>query len=139
MQRPTVSSDAMVDQPKDGGVKMWQTQNRQSRALEIDHLVEEWPVRATELMQLEVAPMTISPEQESEMEMLRVLDRAADDNSFIAELTYRGSEALEGFRLTMKAKAALLSGDIRWIESRLGRLDARLRTWLDCRLQQEIW
>ena len=71
--------------------------------------------------------------------MLRVLDKAAGDNGYIAELTHRGSRALEGYRLTLKAKAALLSGDIRWIEARVGRLDARLRTWLDCRLQQEIW
>jgi hypothetical protein len=26
-----------------------------------------------------------------------------------------------------------------WIEARLGKLSARLRTWLDCRLEQEKW
>ena len=78
-------------------------------------------------------------EHESDVEILRVLNSAADDNSFIAELTYRGAQALEGYKLTVQAKAALLSGDIRWIEARVGKMDARLRTWLDCRLQQEIW
>ena len=72
-------------------------------------------------------------------EILRVLGRAAEDDGFIAQLTYRGSDALEGYDLSTEAKAALLSGDIRWIEARVGKLDARLRTWLDCRLQQEIW
>jgi hypothetical protein len=72
-------------------------------------------------------------------EILRVLDRAASDNGFIALLTYRGSDALQGYHLTSEAKAALLSGDIRWIEDRVGKLDARLSTWLWCRLQQEIW
>ena len=72
-------------------------------------------------------------------EILRVLERAAGDNSFIAQLTYRGSEALQGYDLTWQERAALLSGDIHWIEARLGKLDARLRTWLDCRLQQEKW
>jgi len=72
-------------------------------------------------------------------EMLRVLDRAAEDDSFIAQLTYHGDQALQAYNLTWQEKAALLSGDIRWIEARLGKLDARLRTWLDCRLQQEIW
>ena len=72
-------------------------------------------------------------------EILRVLERAAGDNSFIAQLTYRGGEALQGYDLTWQEKAALLSGDIRWIEARLSKLDARLRTWLDCRLQQEKW
>ena len=72
-------------------------------------------------------------------EILRVLDRAADDDDFIAQLTYHGSEALQGYDLTAEEKAALLSGDIGWIEARVGKLDARLRTWLECRLQQEIW
>ena len=72
-------------------------------------------------------------------EMLKVLDRAAEDDSFIAQLTYYGEQALQAYNLTWQEKAALLGGDIAWIEARLGRLDARLRTWLDCRLQQEIW
>jgi len=72
-------------------------------------------------------------------EILRVLERAAGDPSFIAHLTYRGSEALKDYDLTWREKAALVSGDIGWIEARLGKLDARLRTWLECRLQQEIW
>ena len=72
-------------------------------------------------------------------EVLRVLERAAEDDRFIAQLTHRGSEALQDYNLTWEAKAALLSGDIGWIEALVGKLDARLRTWLDCRLQQEIW
>jgi hypothetical protein len=72
-------------------------------------------------------------------EMLRVLDRAAEDDTFIAQLTYHGDRALEAYGLTRQEKAAILSGDIAWIEARLGKLDARLRTWLDCRLQQERW
>jgi hypothetical protein len=75
----------------------------------------------------------------NEEEILRVLVRAAEDNDFIARLTHRGDEALEPYGLNWREKAALLSGDIRWIEARLGKLNARLRTWLDCRLQQEIW
>ena len=73
---------------------MLQTQNRQLLTLEVDQLVEEWPVPATDLMQLQVASMTVLPEQESDIEMLRVLERAAGDNRFIAELTHRGSKAL---------------------------------------------
>ena len=99
----------------------------------------ERPVPPGIMTQLKQAFVVDLREQESDGEILRVLDRAAEDNGFIAELTYRGSRALEGYKLTLKAKAALLSGDIRWIEARVGRLDARLRTWLDCRLQQEIW
>ena len=72
-------------------------------------------------------------------EILRVLERAAGDNDFIAQLTYRGDEALREYDLSWQEGAALLSGDVRWIEARLGKLGARLRTWLDCRLQQEKW
>ena len=137
--RPPVLSDAMVDRSEKGGTEMLQMQNRQVLAPEADRLVREWPVPTRDLMQLEMAFTGVLPEQESHSEILRVLDRAAEDNGLIAELTHRGSKALEGYKLTLKAKAALLSGDIRWIEARLGKLNARLRTWLDCRLQQEIW
>jgi hypothetical protein len=59
--------------------------------------------------------------------------------TFIAALTHGGSEALEGYHLTAEAKAALLSGDIRWIEANVGKLSKRRQTWLWCRLGQEIW
>jgi hypothetical protein len=72
-------------------------------------------------------------------EILRVLDRAASDDRFIAQLTCQGSRALQGYNLTAEEKAALLSGDISWIEAHVGKLDRRMRTWLECRLQQEIW
>ena len=72
-------------------------------------------------------------------EMLAVLERAADDPGFIAQLTQRGSAALADYDLSWREKAALLSGDIKWIERQLGALDTRLCTWLNCRLQQERW
>ena len=72
-------------------------------------------------------------------EIMAVLARAARDPSYIAQLTYDPSGALEGYNLSQPARAALVSGDIRWIEAKVGRLDDRMRTWLDCRLQQEIW
>jgi hypothetical protein len=58
---------------------------------------------------------------------------------FIAELTHHGDEALQSYDLSWQEEAALLSGDIRWIEARVGKLSPRLRTWLDCRLEQENW
>jgi hypothetical protein len=72
-------------------------------------------------------------------EILKVLRRAASEDRFIARLTDQGSKALREYNLSRKAKAALLSGDIRWVEARVGKLNARLRTWFDCRLQQEVW
>ena len=72
-------------------------------------------------------------------EILRVLRRAAADDNFIARLTEQGSKALRKYNLSRKAKAALVSGDIRWVEARAGKLNKSLRTWFDCRLQQERW
>jgi hypothetical protein len=118
---------------------MLQMQGRQVPAPGTGQLILDRPVFTRDLRQLERPFADGSSEQQSNREILKVLSRAAQDNRFIAELTHQGSKALEGYRLTLKAKAALLSGDIRWIEARVGKLDARLRTWLDCRLQQEIW
>jgi len=71
--------------------------------------------------------------------VLAVLDRAASDNAFLARLAENPAEALEEYDLTTEEKAALMSGDIRKIESRLGKLDGRLKTWLILRLSQEKW
>ncbi len=72
-------------------------------------------------------------------EILRVLKRAAVDDSFIGQLTDLGSRALQGYDLSWQAKSALVGCDLGWIEARVGKLTPKLRTWIDCRLQQEIW
>lgn len=72
-------------------------------------------------------------------EILTVLVRAALDPEFIAELTYHPCEALGCYKLGRAARQALESGDVHWIELHVGQLDPIERTWLDCRLQQEIW
>ena len=105
----------------------------------IGHVVEERPAPLRDLIGCGTALKAVPTEQESRRAILRVLARAARDNGFIAELTHRGSKALEGYTLTKQAMAALVSGDVCWIEARVGKLDPGLRTWLDCRLQQEIW
>jgi len=71
--------------------------------------------------------------------VLQVLERAARDSRFISQLTDQGERALQGYDLTWREKAALLSGDIAWIEAQVGKLTARQRTWIECRLEQEIW
>jgi len=54
-------------------------------------------------------------------------------------LTDDFAEAVKDYELTWQEHAVLVSGDVRWIEAHIGKLDKRLRTWLDCRLQQEKW
>ncbi len=71
--------------------------------------------------------------------LLAVLSKARDDSNFLARLAENPAEVLKDYDITAEEKAALSSGDIRWIESKLGILDEPLRTWLTARLSQEKW
>jgi hypothetical protein len=75
----------------------------------------------------------------SKQAVLDVLERAARDIHFIGQLTDEGSKALEGYSLTREEAAALLSGDLRWLQAYIGKFNGVLSTWPDCRLQQESW
>jgi len=71
--------------------------------------------------------------------LLTILSKANGDSNFMAKLAENPEEALKDYDLTSEEKAAISSGDIRWIESKLGTLDEPLRTWLTARLAQEKW
>lgn len=71
--------------------------------------------------------------------ILEVLARAADDHKFLARLAEDPARVLKVYDLTSEERAALASGDLRRIESWVGKLDKRLSTWIWCRLQQEKW
>ena len=61
--------------------------------------------------------------------VLAVLERAAKDITFYSQLAEDYAKALQDYDLTREEQAALISGDVRWIESRIGRkLDERLMT-----------
>ena len=77
--------------------------------------------------------------QESNRDILRVRDRAANGNDFAAALTHNGTQAHEGYHLTAVAEAALPSGDIPWIEAQVGRLSERRQIWPWCSLGQKTW
>jgi formate/nitrite transporter len=71
--------------------------------------------------------------------LISVLAKARDDSAFLARLSDNPDKALEGYNLTSETKAALASGDLHWLESKIGCLDEPLRTWLTSRLSQEKW
>jgi len=72
--------------------------------------------------------------------LLAVLRRAATESEFLARLAENPHEALkEYYTLTSEERAALASGDIKKIESWVGKLNKELATWLWCRLSQEKW
>jgi len=72
-------------------------------------------------------------------EMITILERAASDSEFIAQLLYEGADALEEYDLTGPEKLALLTGDIEWIEKHMGPLKPNQKLWLEQRLSAEIW
>jgi hypothetical protein len=72
--------------------------------------------------------------------IMAILARAADDDQFLAQLAENPAEALSDYyTLTREELTALVSGDIRKIESWVGKLDKKHATWLWCRLSQEKW
>jgi hypothetical protein len=73
-------------------------------------------------------------------ELVAVLKRAATESEFLARLADDPEEALEEYySLNSEERAALASGDIKKIESWVGKLDKDLATWLWCRMAQEKW
>jgi len=70
---------------------------------------------------------------------LEVLRKAADDYGFLAQLSDNAAQTLESYDLTSEERAALSSGDVRWIENHVGKLNKALMTWLKCRLEQNRW
>ena len=71
--------------------------------------------------------------------IIAVLNRAAEDEEFAMKLSEHGSNALSEYDLSMEEKAALVSGDVRWLRKHIGRLSDKLKVWPERRLQQERW
>jgi len=61
--------------------------------------------------------------------VLAVLERATEDITFFGQLSEDYAKALQDYELTGEERAALASGDVRWIESHIGRkLDEGMMT-----------
>ena len=72
--------------------------------------------------------------------IMAVLERAAEDSQFLSQLADNPAEALSSYyTLTRDELLALVTGDIKKIESWVGKLDKKHATWLWCRLSQEKW
>jgi DNA-binding response OmpR family regulator len=72
-------------------------------------------------------------------EVVAVLERTRRDEVFWKALMERGSEVLEGRRLTAEAKAALVSGDLQWIQKHIGPLSEEQLRFIHKRLEREAW
>lgn len=72
-------------------------------------------------------------------EVIQVLDRASQDQDFWRDLMENGSVALKDYRLSRKAKAAIVSGDLNWIRDNVGELTEEELRFIYKRLEREAW
>ncbi len=72
-------------------------------------------------------------------EIIKVLEKASTDKTFVHQLLSQGPDALEDYDLTGPEKLAILTGDIEWIEDQIGALTKSQRHWLELRKNAEIW
>jgi DNA-binding response OmpR family regulator len=72
-------------------------------------------------------------------EVIRVLERASQDEAFWHGLLEKGSETLKAYRLSPKAKAAIVSGDLDWLKKNVGELTEEQLMFIYKRLEQETW
>lgn len=72
-------------------------------------------------------------------EVIRALNRTSEDKEFWRELMETGSEALEGYELSLEAKGAIVSGDLKWINENVGELTQKQLRFIYKRLEREAW
>ena len=71
--------------------------------------------------------------------VIEVLNRTADDEDFWMNLMEKGSQALDAYELSVEAKAAIASGDLRWINQNIGELTQKQLMFIYKRLEREAW
>jgi len=87
-----------------------------------------------------LASREVEPEADAQPERIReVLRLASSDDSFGNRLLFEGTRALAEVPIASEAKAAIVSGDIAWIQEECGELCAEERSWLAKRLEAELW
>jgi len=72
-------------------------------------------------------------------EVSQILNRTAEDSDFWKDLMENGSVALEEYQLSSEAKAAIVSGDLRWINQNVGELTQKQLMFIYKRLEREAW
>ena len=63
-----------------------------------------------------------------------VLAKAVGDDTFFTRLAREPDKVLKNYKLNPEERAALSTGDVSWLESKVGALDDPLGTWLTLRL-----
>jgi DNA-binding NtrC family response regulator len=72
-------------------------------------------------------------------EIARVLNRTTEDADFWRELMEKGSDALEEYQMSSRAKYAITQGDLNWINANVGELTQKQLMFIYKRLEREAW
>lgn len=87
----------------------------------------------------ETAPTAEQEKLIQKREVMRVLNRTSDDTAFWTRLMESGAKALDGYRLSDAAKAAIISGDLKWLNTHVGELTQKQLMFIYKRLEREAW
>ena len=72
-------------------------------------------------------------------EVIKVLDRTAMDWRFWKELSDDPAKVLGDYQLSGAARAAIMSGDLNWINEHVGELTQKQLMFMYKRLEREVW
>ena len=95
--------------------------------------------RSTPQEKAETASETATGNLIQKQEVLRVLDRTNRDVEFTRNLLDGDSNVLKAYELSWEAKAAITSGDLKWLRKNVGELTDEQMIFVNKRLQREAW
>lgn len=72
-------------------------------------------------------------------EVIKVLNRTTGDHQFWRDIMELGSAALEEYALRPEAKAAIVSGDLKWLNEHVGELTQKQLLIIYRRGEREVW
>jgi DNA-binding response OmpR family regulator len=72
-------------------------------------------------------------------QVIQVMNRTWEDQIFWTDLMEKGSRALAEYPLSSQAKAAITSGDLKWINENVGELTQKQLMFIYKRLEREAW
>lgn len=72
-------------------------------------------------------------------QVIQVLNRTWEDQAFWTDLMEQGSRALTDYQLSGNAKAAIIGGDLKWINENVGELTQKQLMFIYKRLEREAW
>jgi len=102
-----------------------------------DILKEQQAAEADEISTLETAEAERTLIQKREV--IEALNRTAEDGDFWRDLMENGTMALESYNLSGEARAAVASGDLKWINENVGELTQKQLMFIYKRLEREAW